>query len=142
MHLAWHLTTQHRRIHSKNIPTTETMRKYPPVQALVRVCTKEFRVPGTELDLDVGTAVLIPVYAIHHDPQYYPEPDTFNPDRFAKDCNGGGGDNGRPAGVYLPFGDGPRICIGIDSIIYVYFYFKYNDSQFHQIIIDFNSNEN
>ncbi|KAL5235630.1 hypothetical protein ACI65C_003040, partial [Semiaphis heraclei] len=91
----------------------EAMRKYPPVQALVRVCTKQFRVPGTNLDLDVGTAVLIPVYAIHHDPQYYPEPDTFNPDRFAKDSDGGGGDNGRPAGVYLPFGDGPRICIGM-----------------------------
>ncbi|XP_022174826.1 probable cytochrome P450 6a14 [Myzus persicae] len=91
----------------------ETMRKYPPVQALARVCTKQFRVPGTNLDLDVGTAVLIPVYAIHHDPQYYPEPDTFDPDRFAKDSDGGGGDNGRPAGVYLPFGDGPRICIGM-----------------------------
>jgi len=90
----------------------ETMRKYPPVQALARVCTKQFRVPGTDLDLDVGTAVLIPVYAIHHDPQYYPEPDTFDPDRFAKDGDGGGGDNGRPAGVFLPFGDGPRICIG------------------------------
>lgn len=95
------------------LPTVEAMRKYPPVQALVRVCTKQFRVPGTNLDLDVGTAVLIPVYAIHHDPQYYPEPDTFNPDRFAKDSDGGGGDNGRPAGVYLPFGDGPRICIGM-----------------------------
>ncbi|XP_060874580.1 probable cytochrome P450 6a14 [Metopolophium dirhodum] len=91
----------------------ETMRKYPPVQALARVCTKQFRVPGTDLDLDVGTAVLIPVYAIHHDPQYYPEPDTFDPDRFAKDGDGGGGDNGRPAGVFLPFGDGPRICIGM-----------------------------
>nr|QRY28440.1 cytochrome P450 CYP6DD1 [Sitobion avenae] len=91
----------------------ETMRKYPPVQALARVCTKQFRVPGTDLDLDVGTAVLIPVYAIHHDPQYYPEPDTFNPDRFAKDGDGGGGDNGRPSGVFLPFGDGPRICIGM-----------------------------
>ncbi|XP_025190556.1 probable cytochrome P450 6a14 [Melanaphis sacchari] len=91
----------------------ETMRKYPPVQTLVRVCTKQFRIPNTELDLDVGTAVLIPVYAIHHDPQYYPEPDTFNPDRFVKDCNGGGSDNERPAGVYLPFGDGPRICIGM-----------------------------
>uniref|UniRef100_A0A2S2NDH0 Putative Cytochrome p450 n=1 Tax=Schizaphis graminum TaxID=13262 RepID=A0A2S2NDH0_SCHGA len=91
----------------------ETMRKYPPVQTLVRVCTKQFRVPGTELDLDVGTAVLIPVYAIHHDPKYYPEPDTFDPDRFAKDCNGSGSDHGRPAGVFLPFGDGPRICIGM-----------------------------
>jgi cytochrome P450 family 6 len=91
----------------------ETMRKYPPVQALARVCTKQFRVPGTNLDLDVGTAVLIPVYAIHHDPQYYPEPDRFDPDRFAKDGDGGGGDNGRPAGVFLPFGDGPRICIGM-----------------------------
>lgn len=98
------------------------MRKYPPVQALSRVCTKPFRVPGTDADLDVGTAVLIPVYAIHHDPQYYPEPDAFDPDRFARrdataeagDAGAAGdGSTGRPAaGVYLPFGDGPRICIG------------------------------
>lgn len=100
----------------------ETMRKYPPVQALARVCTKPFQVPGTDVELDVGTAVLIPVYAIHHDPQYYPEPDAFDPDRFAKsdaataaDDDGAAGDcneSTRPAGVYLPFGDGPRICIG------------------------------
>lgn len=85
----------------------ETMRKYPPVQALARVCTKPFRVPGTDVDLDVGTAVLIPVYALHHDPQYYPAPDAFDPDRFTKDDVAK-----RPAGTYLPFGDGPRICIG------------------------------
>lgn len=85
------------------------MRKYPPVQTLVRVCTKPYRVPGTDVDLDVGTAVLVPVYAIHHDPQYYAEPDAFRPDRFARD---GDETATRPAGVYLPFGDGPRICIG------------------------------
>lgn len=85
--------------------TAETMRKYPPVQALARVCTKPYRVPGTDVDVDVGTAVLIPVYAIHHDPRYYPEPDAFDPERFSKD-------GARPAGTYLPFGDGPRICIG------------------------------
>ncbi|XP_025411625.1 probable cytochrome P450 6a14 [Sipha flava] len=85
----------------------ETMRKYPPVQALSRVCTKPYRMPGMDVDVDVGTAVLIPVYAIHHDPRYYAEPDTFDPERFARDGSA------RPAGTYLPFGDGPRICIGM-----------------------------
>lgn len=97
---------------TKRTRAAETLRKYPPVQTLVRVCTKPFRVPGTDVDLDVGTAVLIPVYAIHHDPQYYPEPDAFRPERFAKDDSGGNNNGGRPPGVYLPFGDGPRICIG------------------------------
>lgn len=83
------------------------MRKYPPVQALVRKCTKQFRLPNSDVIIDEGTAVLIPVYGIHHDPKYYPKPEIFNPNRFTKEEVAN-----RPASSYLPFGDGPRICIG------------------------------
>ncbi|XP_050435290.1 probable cytochrome P450 6a14 [Adelges cooleyi] len=86
----------------------ETMRKYPPVQALVRKCTKQFRLPNSDVIIDEGTAVLIPVYGIHHDPKYYPKPEIFNPNRFTKEEIAN-----RPASSYLPFGDGPRICIGM-----------------------------
>uniref|UniRef100_A0A182QCG7 Cytochrome P450 n=1 Tax=Anopheles farauti TaxID=69004 RepID=A0A182QCG7_9DIPT len=52
-----------------------------------------------------GTLLAVPVHAIHHDPEYYPQPDEFNPDRFAK----GTPTNGAP---FIPFGLGPRHCIG------------------------------
>uniref|UniRef100_A0AAT9UTS1 Cytochrome P450 6DD3 n=1 Tax=Maconellicoccus hirsutus TaxID=177089 RepID=A0AAT9UTS1_MACHI len=85
----------------------ETMRKYPPVQALARICTKSYQLPETSTTIDKGTAVLIPVYALHHDEKYFANPEKFEPQRFSKKNI-----NQRPFGVYLPFGDGPRICIG------------------------------
>ncbi|KAG8329194.1 hypothetical protein J6590_092090, partial [Homalodisca vitripennis] len=50
--------------------------------------------------------VFIPVSAIHRDPQYYPSPEQFNPDRFA-------GNNYKPSATFLPFGHGPKICIAV-----------------------------
>lgn len=88
------------------------MRKYPPVQALARVCTKAYTIPNTEVELHEGTAVLVPVYAIHHDEKYYDQPEKFDPQRFTKENN-----NQRQSGTYMPFGDGPRICIGAKDIL-------------------------
>ncbi|XP_050524158.1 probable cytochrome P450 6a13 isoform X2 [Daktulosphaira vitifoliae] len=86
----------------------ETMRKYPPVQALVRKCTKPFQLPDSKAVIDEGTGILIPVYGIHHDPKYYPEPEVFDPNRFKKEEI-----TKRPTSSYLPFGDGPRTCIDL-----------------------------
>lgn len=85
---------------------TETLRKYPILPFLSRVCTKAYTVRGTNVRLDKGTAIVVPVLALHHDAQYYPEPNQFIPERFI----GNKHTNERP---YLPFGDGPRICIGV-----------------------------
>jgi Cytochrome P450 len=51
--------------------------------------------------------VLVPVYALHHDPDYFPDPEKFDPERFS-DENKGNIKNF----TYLPFGSGPRNCIG------------------------------
>ncbi|XP_021924075.1 cytochrome P450 6k1-like isoform X2 [Zootermopsis nevadensis] len=86
---------------------SETLRKYPLEASIFRVCKKPYNIPGTSVQLDKGTRVLIPVYALHHDPKYYPEPERFDPDRFT-DIN----KSSRQQFTYLPFGEGPRVCIG------------------------------
>lgn len=85
----------------------ESLRKYPPVPAFRRVCTKKYKVPGTEIVLEEDSTVLIPVYGIHHDPQYYPNPDKFDPERFSDENK-----KKRHPFAFLPFGEGPRMCIG------------------------------
>ena len=92
------------------IRVAETLRKYPPVQCLSRVCTKSYTLPGTNIVLDEGTALSVPVFAIHHDEQFYEDPEKFDPGRFSRECI-----NEKVSGTYLPFGDGPRVCIGEDD---------------------------
>lgn len=55
--------------------------------------------------------MVIPVYAIHNDPEYWPEPEKFIPERFTEDEK-----HNRPQYAYLPFGAGPRLCIGRVSL--------------------------
>jgi len=86
---------------------SETLRKYPPIPMLIRKCSKPYKIPGTDTVLEKGTSVTIPVAALHHDPKYYPEPERFDPERFSEEEK-----QKRHHYVYLPFGEGPRICIG------------------------------
>lgn len=85
----------------------ETLRKHPPIPTFPRRCNKAYQVPGTKLVLEPGTLVEIPVQAIHRDPEYYPEPEKFDPERFSPENRAK-----RPQYTFLTFGDGPRYCIG------------------------------
>ncbi|XP_023022392.2 probable cytochrome P450 6a23 [Leptinotarsa decemlineata] len=85
----------------------ETLRKHSAATVLRRVCKKAYTIPGTNVVLDEGTAVNIPVLGIHRDPEYYPEPDKFDPERFNEENRAR-----RHPFAYMPFGEGPRICIG------------------------------
>ncbi|XP_050548271.1 probable cytochrome P450 6a14, partial [Daktulosphaira vitifoliae] len=85
----------------------ETLRKYPVAPNLIRKATSNYEVPDDDLVIEKGTQVIIPVYSIHMDPKYYPDPNTFNPERFDVKEKAE-----RPNCTYLPFGDGPRICLG------------------------------
>ncbi|CAH1400047.1 unnamed protein product [Nezara viridula] len=85
----------------------ETSRKYPTIPSLNRQCTKTITLPsGQKIEKD--TAIIIPVWSLHQDPQYFPDPDKFNPERFSQENK----DSIVPY-TYLPFGEGPRMCIGM-----------------------------
>lgn len=89
---------------------SETLRMYPPVPNLDRHCNQKTIIvdtDGTEVELQPGDGVFFPVSCIHADPNYYPEPEKFIPERFSHENR----DNIKPFS-YLPFGVGPRNCIG------------------------------
>nr|XP_024216016.1 cytochrome P450 6a2 isoform X1 [Halyomorpha halys] len=81
---------------------SEALRLYPSVPILIRECAKDYTLPDGTF-IEKGLNILIPNLSLHRDPKYFPEPLEFKPDRF---------ENPPANGTYLPFGDGPRICIG------------------------------
>ncbi|XP_046666471.1 probable cytochrome P450 6a21 [Homalodisca vitripennis] len=84
----------------------EVLRLYTFSSSVTLLVTEPYTIPGTQITLERGMLVFIPVSAIHRDPQYYPSPEQFNPDRFA-------GNNYKPSATFLPFGHGPKICIAV-----------------------------
>ena len=81
----------------------ETLRLYPPAAFLSRTAQKADTLCGREIR--PGDTVILPIYALHRHHALWPNPDAFDPSRFTD-----------PKAIdrfaYLPFGDGPRICIG------------------------------
>lgn len=84
----------------------ESMRLFPPVPMLARQCVAATRLGDKEVA--PGSTVVMPIYAMHRHLQRWEDPDAFDPGRFAPE---------REAKIsryqYLPFGAGPRICIGM-----------------------------
>ncbi|KAJ7372188.1 Thromboxane-A synthase [Desmophyllum pertusum] len=72
----------------------------------VRDCMETCVINGVEFPAGVGVYILS--YCVHRDPDYWPEPEKFDPDRFLPEVA-----EKRPAFTYLPFGLGPKQCIGI-----------------------------
>ncbi|XP_041980959.1 cytochrome P450 6B6-like [Aricia agestis] len=83
----------------------ESMRVFPSPGFLVRRCARPFTVDG--LTIDEGIKVFIPLAALHNDPQYFDNPNEFRPERFDPAHF-----DPRNKYVYMPFGIGPRACIG------------------------------
>ncbi|KAH8291872.1 hypothetical protein KR054_001882 [Drosophila jambulina] len=83
----------------------ETMRKYPGLPILNRECTQDYTVPETNHVIPKGTPVVISLYGIHRDAEYFPDPEKYDPDRFSEE------NRNYDSTGFMPFGEGPRICI-------------------------------
>ncbi|XP_062397203.1 cytochrome P450 3A30-like isoform X2 [Sardina pilchardus] len=84
----------------------ESLRLYPPAARLERVCKKTVDVGGVIIPKDI--VVMVPTYALHRDPEIWTDPETFNPERFNKENK-----ESIDPYSYMPFGLGPRNCIGM-----------------------------
>ena len=84
----------------------ESLRMYPPAPAFGRECNRTCAVTD-ELIIEKGINVSIPVFSLHRNPEYWPNPDKFDPERFNPN-----NEHSYPTFAFLPFGEGPRNCIG------------------------------
>uniref|UniRef100_A0A182W957 Cytochrome P450 n=1 Tax=Anopheles minimus TaxID=112268 RepID=A0A182W957_9DIPT len=89
---------------------SEALRMWSPAPVTDRMCVRDYVVDDGDrlkFTIDKGTVVFIPIAGLHHDPQYYPNPSKFDPERFSEENRHKINPN-----AYLPFGIGPRNCIG------------------------------
>lgn len=94
----------------RNLPYTdqvikESMRLYPPAWIIARIALEDVELRGYRIP--AGSVIMMSPYVMHRHTAYWQQPDDFRPERFAP-----GWDDDKPKFAYLPFGGGPRVCIG------------------------------
>lgn len=82
---------------------SESIRLHPPISTLDRYTRQDYKIPGTDVVIEKGTAVYVSLYGMHEDERFFEDPLTFNPNRFDNDA--------KISDAYLPFGIGPRSCV-------------------------------
>ncbi|GFV66357.1 cytochrome P450 3A31 [Trichonephila clavipes] len=87
---------------------SETLRLFPPATRLERLAIADYKLGDTGITIPKGMVVTIPSYAMHRDPEIFPNPEKFDPDRFTSEERAK-----RDLYAYLPFGAGPRNCVGM-----------------------------
>ncbi|KAK0073353.1 hypothetical protein PV326_013520, partial [Microctonus aethiopoides] len=85
----------------------ETLRKYPPLPFITRRTGMPYKFAGTNITIPANVRVWIPLLGIHRNPNYYPKPEVFDPERFSEENI-----ESRHEMTFLPFGKGSRNCIG------------------------------
>lgn len=75
---------------------------------MARETRKDYPIPNTPYVIEKGISIIIPIDALHRDEEFYENPDEFNPEHFET-----GACEQRHPCAYMPFGDGPRNCIGL-----------------------------
>ncbi|KAJ3637984.1 hypothetical protein MTP99_001399 [Tenebrio molitor] len=92
----------------------ESLRLHPPLGSLNKMCTESYTYVPRDNDvikkpviIEAGTPVILPVYGLHRDPKYFDDPNSFKPERFI-----GTNKEKIVKYTYMPFGEGPRACLG------------------------------
>ncbi|XP_053660557.1 cytochrome P450 9e2-like [Anopheles marshallii] len=89
---------------------SETLRKWPIAMLLNRECVRDYQYDdgqGVKFTMEKGAHIYIPIVGMHFDAKYFPDPERFDPERFNEENK-----KTIQTGTYLPFGAGPRNCIG------------------------------
>lgn len=84
----------------------ETLRLYPPAFRVDRVASADYEYKG--IKMKKGQVWTASIYSLHHDASIYPDPFKFDPERFNEENK-----KKRDNGAFIPFGNGPRICVGM-----------------------------
>jgi cytochrome P450 len=84
---------------------SEAMRLYPPAPIITRTALRDFEMGG--FLIPAGTVLFVPIYAVHRHASIWNQPEVFDPERFAPEAA-----KSRHRFAYMPFGAGPRVCIG------------------------------
>ncbi|CAL1290429.1 unnamed protein product, partial [Larinioides sclopetarius] len=87
---------------------SETLRLYPPALRNERQSFAEYTLGDTGITIPKNMIISIPVFAMHRDPEFFPNSDKFDPDRFTPEKR-----QKRDPYCYQPFGAGPRNCVGM-----------------------------
>ena len=85
---------------------SEALRMFPSLAMPTREC-KQTCVINDNLTIEKGCDVVFPAHSLHYNPKYWPNPDKFDPERFNPN-----NEQSYPTFAYIPFGEGPRVCIG------------------------------
>lgn len=91
---------------------SESLRIFPALTFSSKICSQKIELPnrnGSNITIDKGTICIVPHGCFMKDEDYFPNPEAFQPDRFMEPD---AAKNYRERGVFMGFGDGPRICIG------------------------------
>ncbi|XP_066545153.1 cytochrome P450 3A40 isoform X2 [Amia ocellicauda] len=89
-----------------DMAVNESLRLYPPAARVERVCKQTVKIG--DVTIPKGMVIMIPSYVLHRDPQLWSEPEVFKPERFSK-----ANKESTDPYAFLPFGAGPRNCIGM-----------------------------
>lgn len=95
----------------------ETLRMYPVLPIIDRIATSDYEIEETGLIIEKGTPILIPMLGLHYDSNYFSNPNEYDPENFSEFNK-----QRRNPYVFMPFGIGPRSCIGNVNFNHFWFF--------------------